>query len=149
MKFVCVMQVVRLANTHVTSPAASRASLVRWLWMVSDWLPRKTLDWIMAATCVYLFKVCLRVVWLTGEYSSSPLVIWDTTTSHATSRAISLVLLAYPFLWFSIGMASQSALCIIGLDVASVTESFLRVISLSLMRRLTYVPVCVLYTSCI
>ena len=92
----CVMQFVRLATTRVTSPAALHASLVRRLCMKLDWPPRKSLDWMMAATRVHWLKSRVRVVWLIRKYFSNLLVIWYTMTSLATVRVIGLVLLASP-----------------------------------------------------
>ena len=48
----CVMQVVRLATTHVTSLAAPSASLFWWLCIMSDGLPRESLDRMVALSCM-------------------------------------------------------------------------------------------------
>ena len=52
----CVVQVVRLVTMHITSPAATRASLIRWFCIISDGLPRESMDWMVAVTLVYWFK---------------------------------------------------------------------------------------------
>ena len=50
------MQFVKLATTCVTSPAASHASLVQLLCMKLNWSPRKSLDWMLAATRAHWLK---------------------------------------------------------------------------------------------
>ena len=58
----CVVQVVKLVTINVTSPAAPHASLIRWLCIMSEGLPRESMDWMVAVTLVCWFKTRVSVV---------------------------------------------------------------------------------------